>query len=55
MICPPQSAWKLAEVWGRAELSFVPVAGHALSEPGISRELVRITDLLRGQGGALGL
>ena len=55
MICPPQSAWRLAEAWGRAEINIVPVAGHALSEPGISAELVRVTDLLRGQGGVLGL
>ena len=55
MICPPQSAWRLAEVWGRAELRIVPVAGHALSEPGISRELVRITDALRLEAARLGL
>lgn len=55
MICPPQSAWRLAERWGRAELRIIPVAGHALSEPGISRELVLITDMLRGQATALKL
>ena len=55
MICPPVSAWKLAEKWARAEIKMVPVAGHALSEPGISAELVRVTDLLRGQGKLLGI
>ena len=48
MICPPLSAWTLAERWPRAELKMIPVAGHALSEPGISAELVRVMDGLRG-------
>jgi len=48
MICPPLSAWTLAERWQRAELKMIPVAGHALSEPGISAELVRVMDGLRG-------
>jgi proline iminopeptidase len=47
MICPPISAWKLAEAWPRADLRMIPVAGHALSEPGISAELVRVMDALR--------
>ncbi|WP_170445299.1 prolyl aminopeptidase [Ruegeria arenilitoris] len=44
MICPPQAAWNLAEKWPEAELKMVRQAGHALSEPGISAELVRIMD-----------
>ncbi len=47
MICPPQSAWKLAHGWPRCDLRMVPLAGHALSEPGISEALVRIMDGLR--------
>ncbi len=47
MICPPVSAWKLAYGWDVAELRIVPMAGHALSEPGISAELVRVMDALR--------
>ncbi|WP_138466462.1 prolyl aminopeptidase [Poseidonocella sp. HB161398] len=54
MICPPQSAWNLSRAWPRAELKLVPNAGHALSEPGISAELVRITNILRNQRGLLG-
>ncbi len=42
MICPPATAYHLAEAWGNADLRMIPVAGHALSEPGISAELVRI-------------
>lgn len=44
MICPPSSAWRLAELWPAAELKMVRNAGHALSEPGISAELVRAMD-----------
>ncbi len=47
MICPPHSAWKLARGWQKCDLRMVPLAGHALSEPGISEALVRITDTLR--------
>lgn len=47
MICPPVSAWTLAQNWRRAELKIVPVAGHALSEPGISAELIKVMDRLR--------
>ncbi len=47
MICPPVSAWRLAQGWRGADLRMVPLAGHALSEPGISAELVRIMQDLR--------
>jgi proline iminopeptidase len=47
MICPPVSAQRLHEAWPRSRLVIVPRAGHALSEPGISAELVRTTDQLR--------
>lgn len=47
MICPPGSAYALAEAWPAGKLKMIPRAGHALSEPGISRELVSITDRLR--------
>ncbi|MFN3844798.1 MAG: prolyl aminopeptidase [Paracoccaceae bacterium] len=47
MICPPISAWNLAEGWDSCHLQIVPLAGHALSEPGISAGLVRVMDSLR--------
>lgn len=47
MICPPVSAWRLSDGWAGASLRMVPMAGHALSEPGISAELVRVMDSLR--------
>ncbi|MEZ5716496.1 MAG: prolyl aminopeptidase [Paracoccaceae bacterium] len=48
MICPPSAAWALSTKWKKAELRMIPVAGHALSEPGISRELVRAMDQIAG-------
>ena len=44
MICPPEAAHRLAGLWPKGELRIIPVAGHALSEPGISAELVKIMD-----------
>lgn len=41
MICPPDSAYRLASRWPAGELKMVPRAGHALSEPGISGALVQ--------------
>ncbi|MGI3169738.1 prolyl aminopeptidase [Pseudooceanicola sp. C21-150M6] len=52
MICPPATAYQLASVWPNSELQIVGDAGHALSEPGISAELVRATN--RIASGALG-
>lgn len=47
MICPPRTAYRLAQAWGKkADLRMIPVAGHALSEPGISAELVGVMDRL---------
>ncbi len=46
MICPPLSAHRLASAWPQARLKMIGKAGHALSEPGISAELVRTMDIL---------
>jgi proline iminopeptidase len=46
MICPPAAAYRLAAGWDKAELRMIPMAGHALSEPGISAELVEVMDRL---------
>lgn len=42
MICPPASAHMLAARWPAGRLQMIKSAGHALSEPGISQELVRV-------------
>jgi len=47
MICPPAAAHDLAARLPRCDLRMVPLAGHALSEAGISAELVRVMDKLR--------
>lgn len=47
MICPPISASKLADGWKHADLKMIKAAGHALSEPGITAELVSATQRLR--------
>ena len=47
MICPPVSAHMLHKAWPRSRLAIVPRAGHALSEPGISAQLVRTMNALR--------
>ncbi len=46
MICPPDAAYRLSKLWPKVDLRLIPVAGHALSEPGISAELVKIMDRL---------
>ncbi|MCE0506352.1 prolyl aminopeptidase [Roseivivax sp. GX 12232] len=48
MICPPARAWELARKWRSSDLRMIRNAGHALSEPGISAELVRAMDELTG-------
>ncbi|MEO1680667.1 MAG: prolyl aminopeptidase [Pseudomonadota bacterium] len=55
MICPPVSAWRLCESWPRADLKLIGMAGHALSEPGISAELVRVTKGIARQSEIYGL
>ena len=47
MICPPQTAWRLAQAWPKAQLQMVAKAGHALSDAPISAELVKTMDKLR--------
>ncbi len=47
MICPPISAWTLAQALPKSRLHMVPMAGHALSEPGISEALVHAMNHLR--------
>jgi len=49
MICPPESANALSQAWPAAELKIIRNAGHALSEPGISAELVRTMDRIAGK------
>lgn len=44
MICPPHMAERLHRSWPNSDLRITPTDGHALSEPGISAELVSALD-----------
>ena len=44
IVTPLRSAWELAQNWPQAELRIVPDSGHAMTEPGIVRELVDATN-----------
>ena len=55
MICPPATAWNLHKRWPSSELKMIHKAGHALSEPAIAAELVRVMDKLKRQNDTLGL
>ncbi len=46
MICPPVRAHALAAKWPAGTLKMIATAGHALSEPGITAELVATMDRL---------
>jgi len=50
MICPPDTAARLADAWPGGVLKLVDDGGHALSEPGIAAELIRATDRFAGLG-----
>ena len=43
-VCPPVSAWRLAQAWPEAELQIVPDSGHAASEAGNRSALVQVMD-----------
>jgi proline iminopeptidase len=47
IICPPVTADALARAWPEARYVVVPDAGHAVREPGITRELVSAVERMR--------
>lgn len=47
VVCPARSAWDLHRAWPEAELTLVPGAGHAASEPGIRSALISATDQMK--------
>jgi proline iminopeptidase len=49
-VCTPvKNAWDLAKAWPEARLRIVPDAGHAVTEPGIARELIAATELYKAR------
>ncbi|QSQ13298.1 prolyl aminopeptidase [Myxococcus landrumensis] len=47
VVCPPESAWALHQIWPEAELILVPDAGHSANEPGTTSALLEATDRFR--------
>ncbi|MGN6691834.1 MAG: prolyl aminopeptidase [Sphingopyxis sp.] len=43
--CAPGNAWKLHKSWPQSTLRIVEGSGHVFSEPGITDEIVRATDM----------
>lgn len=44
MVCPPQTAWELAQALPHARLVMVPDAGHSAMEPGTCAALLQATE-----------
>ncbi len=44
MVCPPQTAWELAQAMPHAEFIMVPDAGHSAMEAGVTSALVAATE-----------
>jgi proline iminopeptidase len=44
MVCPPITAWELAQVMPHAQLTMVADAGHSAMEPGICSALIAATE-----------
>jgi len=55
MVCPPTSAWAVANNMPKADLQMIPMSGHALSEPEITAALVHTMNRLRRKPDILGL
>lgn len=49
MPCSLKYAWQLAKIWPEADFHIVEGAGHAVSEPGITDQLIRATDRFAGK------
>ncbi len=50
MVCPPHTAYAVHREWPESELRMVNLAGHAMSESGVTAELVNVMDHLGEQG-----
>ncbi|MEY8097589.1 prolyl aminopeptidase [Falsihalocynthiibacter sp. S25ZX9] len=55
MVCPPEAAQRIAARLPKCELTMVAMAGHAMSEPEITRALTRVMHGLGPQKAMLGL
>ena len=48
MVCPPKTAWELAQAMPHAKFVMVADAGHSAMEPGISSALIAATEQFKG-------
>jgi proline iminopeptidase len=55
MVCPPEAAQRIAQALPKCDLMMVAMAGHAMSEPEITRNLIAVMKSLGGQKVMLGL
>ncbi len=55
MICPPAAAYSLHKRWPSSTLRMIHLAGHALSERGVTEELTYTMDKLARQRDTLGV
>jgi proline iminopeptidase len=44
VVTPLRSAWDLKQAWPEADLRIVPLAGHAMTEPGIIHEIIAASE-----------
>ncbi len=44
LICPLESAWALHQAWPNSDLRIIEGAGHAATEPAITKALIQATD-----------
>ena len=44
MVCPPVTAYRLHHAWTKSELRVMDCSGHAMSEPKITKELIKATE-----------
>jgi proline iminopeptidase len=51
VVTPLRTAWDLKQAWPEADLRIAPVAGHAMTEPGIIAEIVAASDRFAGTAG----
>lgn len=55
MVCPPEAAQRVAALLPKCDLRMIPMAGHAMSEPEITRALIEVMKRLAPQKATLGL
>jgi len=46
-VCPPASAWELAQAWPEAGFEMIAEAGHSALEPAVCRALIQVTEAFK--------